>query len=172
MYQKANDLRNELFLNTLSWVDHLRPKFCLFENVEGFVSFNLCTTQAGPHRVTGGIEKGGIKFTVRVLTAMGYALSVSCRCTCSDAWVCEDIKCVWVYCRRRIMEHRSLECDSFFGRRYLGILYRNSLSQRMNSRLRGRMPFPFVWLAVLPLLTQAMDLPRCLQSLSKTPFRT
>lgn len=76
MFQNVNDLRNELFLNTLSWVDHLRPKFCLFENVEGFVNFSLCATQDGPHRVRGGIEKGGIKFTVRALTAMGCVLSI------------------------------------------------------------------------------------------------
>ncbi|THH10396.1 hypothetical protein EW145_g1368 [Phellinidium pouzarii] len=72
MYQKADDLQNELFLNTISWVDHLRPKYCLFENVEGFTSYRINAVQRNRHTVEGGIEKGGLKFVVRALTAMGY----------------------------------------------------------------------------------------------------
>ncbi|KAI5116817.1 hypothetical protein M0805_007098 [Coniferiporia weirii] len=72
MFQKADDLGNELFLNTISWVDHLRPNYCLFENVEGFTSYKINATQKDQHTVQGGIEKGGLKFLVRALTAMGY----------------------------------------------------------------------------------------------------
>lgn len=71
-FPKVRDLENELFLNTLSWVEFLRPRFCVFENVEGFVSFNLKAAQKDKHTVHGGIEKGGIKLLVRTLLTLGY----------------------------------------------------------------------------------------------------
>jgi DNA (cytosine-5)-methyltransferase 1 len=70
MFQKANDIKSNLILNVLSWVDFLKPKFCIFENVRGFLSFNLNTTQAGIHRVEGGIEMGGLKFIIHALVEM------------------------------------------------------------------------------------------------------
>jgi DNA (cytosine-5)-methyltransferase 1 len=70
MFQKANDIKSNLILNVLSWVDFLKPKFCIFENVRGFLSFNLNATQAGIHRVEGGIEMGGLKFVIRALVEM------------------------------------------------------------------------------------------------------
>jgi hypothetical protein len=70
MFQKANDIKSNLILNVLSWVDFLKPKYCIFENVRGFLSFNLNATQAGKHRVEGGIEMGGLKFVVRALVEM------------------------------------------------------------------------------------------------------
>ena len=72
MFQKANDIKSNLILNVLSWVDYLKPKICIFENVRGFLRFNLNASQAGLHRVEGGIDMGGLKFIVRVLVAMKY----------------------------------------------------------------------------------------------------
>lgn len=71
MFPKVRDLENELFLNTVSWVEFLRPKYCLFENVEGFTSFNLKAVQKDKHKVEGGIEKGGIKLLIRALIMLG-----------------------------------------------------------------------------------------------------
>lgn len=70
MFQKANDIKSNLILNVLSWVDFLKPKYCIFENVRGFLSFNLNATQAGLHRVEGGIDMGGLKLVIRALVEM------------------------------------------------------------------------------------------------------
>lgn len=72
MFQRAVDKKSDLILSPLAWIDHLRPKYCLFENVRGFLKFNLNATQAGRHRVEGGIEIGGLKFLVRALVTLGY----------------------------------------------------------------------------------------------------
>ncbi|KAL5519396.1 hypothetical protein ACEPAH_1079 [Sanghuangporus vaninii] len=72
MFQRAHDLLNELFLNTISWVEHLRPKYCLFENVRGFTRHRIGAEQKDNYTVQGGIEQGGIKFVCRALTALGY----------------------------------------------------------------------------------------------------
>nr|VWP01255.1 Glucans biosynthesis glucosyltransferase H (EC [Ganoderma boninense] len=77
MFQKANDRKSHLMLNLLSWVDHLRPKYCVFENVRGFLSYNLNASQAGRHRVRGGIKTGGLKFLVFALLTMGYQVRFS-----------------------------------------------------------------------------------------------
>nr|ANR76343.1 DNA methyltransferase [Ganoderma lucidum] len=74
MFQRANDRKSHLMLNLLSWIDHLRPKYCVFENVRGFLSYNLNASQAGRHRVRGGIKMGGLKFLVHVLLTMGQVL--------------------------------------------------------------------------------------------------
>ena len=73
MFQHANDRKSHLILNLLSWVDFLRPKYCVFENVRGFLRYNLHAYQAGKHRVEGGVEMGGVKFLVRALLAMRLA---------------------------------------------------------------------------------------------------
>ena len=62
MFQRANDLLNELFLNTVSWVELLRPKYCLFENVKGFTRHRIGAEQKDHYTVHGGIEQGGMKF--------------------------------------------------------------------------------------------------------------
>ncbi|KAI0640019.1 S-adenosyl-L-methionine-dependent methyltransferase [Trametes polyzona] len=72
MFRKANDRKTHLLLNLLSWVDFLRPKYCFFENVRGFLGYNLHARQAGKFRVEGGIKMGGLKFFIRALLAMGY----------------------------------------------------------------------------------------------------
>ncbi|KAH9935023.1 uncharacterized protein B0H18DRAFT_1082741 [Fomitopsis serialis] len=47
MYQHANDRKSHLVLNLLSWVDFLQPRYCVFENVRGFLQYSLHTYQAG-----------------------------------------------------------------------------------------------------------------------------
>ncbi|KAF9225292.1 S-adenosyl-L-methionine-dependent methyltransferase [Gyrodon lividus] len=74
MYPKANDTKNNLILNVLSWVDFLKPQYCIFENVRGFLQFNLRVRQDGKHGVKGGIPMGGLKFVARALLDMGYQL--------------------------------------------------------------------------------------------------
>ncbi|KZT70140.1 S-adenosyl-L-methionine-dependent methyltransferase [Daedalea quercina L-15889] len=72
MFQHANDRKSLLILNLLSWVDFLKPKYCVFENVRGFLNYNLHAYQAGRYRVEGGIEMGGLKFLVQAMLAMRY----------------------------------------------------------------------------------------------------
>lgn len=74
MFQKADDRKSNLILNILSWVDFLKPKYCVFENVRGFLSYNLKARQDGPHRLKGGISMGGLKLLIRALTDMDYQL--------------------------------------------------------------------------------------------------
>ncbi|KAI0720035.1 S-adenosyl-L-methionine-dependent methyltransferase [Cerioporus squamosus] len=64
--------RNHLMLNLLSWIDFLRPKYCFLENVRGFLSYTLHGSSRGRHRADGEIAKGGLKFLVSALLAMGY----------------------------------------------------------------------------------------------------
>ncbi|KAI0756373.1 S-adenosyl-L-methionine-dependent methyltransferase [Daedaleopsis nitida] len=72
MFQKVHDRKSHLMLTLLAWVDFLRPKYCFFENVRGFLRYNLHASQAGKHKVKGGIDKGGLKFMVHALLSMGY----------------------------------------------------------------------------------------------------
>ncbi|KAH9973348.1 S-adenosyl-L-methionine-dependent methyltransferase [Lactifluus volemus] len=72
MFQKANDMKSNLILNLLSWVDFLEPKYCFFENVRGFLSYNLNATQVDEHRTAGGINMGGLKFLVQAMLSMNY----------------------------------------------------------------------------------------------------
>lgn len=67
MYRKADDVKSNLILNALSWVDHLQPDFCYFENVPGFLQFAFDASQAGIYRTEGGTEMSGLKFLIRVL---------------------------------------------------------------------------------------------------------
>ena len=72
MFQKANDVKSNLILNLLSWVDFLEPAYCVFENVRGFLSYNLRAVQLDEHRTAGGIDMGGLKFLVHAMLAMKY----------------------------------------------------------------------------------------------------
>ncbi|KIM70040.1 hypothetical protein SCLCIDRAFT_12660 [Scleroderma citrinum Foug A] len=72
MFRKANDRKSNLILNILSWVDFLKPQYCIFENVRGFLQYSLKARQDGPNRVKGGIPMGGLKLVIRGLTDMGY----------------------------------------------------------------------------------------------------
>jgi DNA (cytosine-5)-methyltransferase 1 len=72
MFQKANDTKSNLILNLLSWVNFLQPQYCIFENVRGFLSYNLNAIQVDEHRTAGGINMGGLKFLVHAMLAMKY----------------------------------------------------------------------------------------------------
>ncbi|KAL4250277.1 DNA (cytosine-5)-methyltransferase [Abortiporus biennis] len=72
MFQKADDKKSHLILNLLSWVDFLKPKYCYFENVRGFLKYNLQAKQFNKYTTRGGIEMGGLKFVLRALIAMNY----------------------------------------------------------------------------------------------------
>ncbi|KAH9013666.1 S-adenosyl-L-methionine-dependent methyltransferase [Lactarius hengduanensis] len=72
MFQKANDVKSNLILNLLSWVDFFEPPYCVFENVRGFLSYNLRSVQVDEHRTAGGISMGGLKFLVHAMLAMNY----------------------------------------------------------------------------------------------------
>lgn len=71
MFKNADDIKSNLILNALSWVEHLRPDICYFENVPGFLNFTFNGTQAGRHRIEGGIPMGGLKLLIRALIDMG-----------------------------------------------------------------------------------------------------
>ncbi|KAI6012619.1 hypothetical protein F5J12DRAFT_819224 [Pisolithus orientalis] len=77
MFQKADDRKSNLILNILSWVDFLRPRYCIFENVRGFLTYNLKARQDGPHRLKGGIPMGGFKLLIRALIDMDYQVRFS-----------------------------------------------------------------------------------------------
>jgi DNA (cytosine-5)-methyltransferase 1 len=80
MFRKAEDPKSNLMLTALSWVDFMRPKLCVLENVRGFLQFNLAATQLGKHKVEGGISMGGLKFVLRALVAMKYFSDIlTCR---------------------------------------------------------------------------------------------
>lgn len=76
MFKTANDVKSNLMLTALSWVDFYRPKYVYMENVSGFLSFNLGTKQAGLHRVEGGVVMGGLKLLIRALLEMRYIYSI------------------------------------------------------------------------------------------------
>lgn len=67
-----DDVKSNLILTALSWVDYLKPKHVYFENVPGFLRFSFDAEQAGLNRVEGGIHMGGMKFIVRALIDLGY----------------------------------------------------------------------------------------------------
>ena len=71
-FQKANGVKSNLVLNLLSWVDFLQPKYCIFENVRGFLSYSLSAIRVDEHWTTGGIGMGGLKFLVHAMLAMRY----------------------------------------------------------------------------------------------------
>ncbi|KXN85700.1 DNA (cytosine-5)-methyltransferase 1A [Leucoagaricus sp. SymC.cos] len=77
MFKTANDVKSNLMLTALSWVDFYRPKYVYMENVTGFLSFHLNTKQAGIHRVEGGVTMGGLKLLIRALLEMGYQVRYS-----------------------------------------------------------------------------------------------
>lgn len=71
MFKTANDVKSNLMLTALSWVDFYRPKYAYMENVTGFLNYRLNTQQATINRVEGGITMGGLKLLVRTLLEMG-----------------------------------------------------------------------------------------------------
>lgn len=71
MFQRASDSKSTLMLTALSYVDFLKPKYCIFENVRGFLQYRLRGYQDGKHAVKGGIPMGGIKLVTAALLDMG-----------------------------------------------------------------------------------------------------
>ena len=71
MFQRANDSKSNLILTALSYVDFFRPPYCVFENVRGFLQYNLRARQDGMHSVKGGIPMGGLKLVAAALLDMG-----------------------------------------------------------------------------------------------------
>ncbi|KAF4607079.1 hypothetical protein EYR38_001136 [Pleurotus pulmonarius] len=71
-FKKVNDSRSNLILTALSYVDFLRPRYCYFENVRGFLQFTINGEQARKDAGVGGIDMGGLKFLLRVLDELGY----------------------------------------------------------------------------------------------------
>jgi hypothetical protein len=76
MFKDANDVKSNLILTTLSFMDYYSPSFGYFENVPGFLKFSLNAVQANQHKVVGGLEMGGLKFLIRALLDMKYVHSV------------------------------------------------------------------------------------------------
>lgn len=76
MYKVADDIKSNLILTTLAYIDFLRPPLVYVENVPGFLKFNLNAVQASQYRVEGGIEMGGLKLLVRALVDMKYGLLI------------------------------------------------------------------------------------------------
>jgi len=71
MWKRADDPKSNAILVTLAYMDFIRPKWAVFENVRGFLQFNLNARQAGPHRLEGGVALGGVKFLEFALIKMG-----------------------------------------------------------------------------------------------------
>jgi DNA (cytosine-5)-methyltransferase 1 len=72
MFKKADDVKSNLILTALSYVDFYKPTYAFFENVPGFVNFHLQADRANLHGAIGEIEKGGLKLFIRALTDMKY----------------------------------------------------------------------------------------------------
>jgi DNA (cytosine-5)-methyltransferase 1 len=71
---RADDSSSKSFLvlTLLSYVDAIKPKYCVFENVRGFVEWRLLAVKSGPFSVTGGIPMGGLKLVLRCLTDLKF----------------------------------------------------------------------------------------------------
>jgi DNA (cytosine-5)-methyltransferase 1 len=52
-------MKSNLTLTLLSWVDFLEPPYCVFENVHGFLSYDLRPVQLDKHHTAGRISMGG-----------------------------------------------------------------------------------------------------------------
>ncbi|KAJ3549561.1 hypothetical protein NMY22_g827 [Coprinellus aureogranulatus] len=77
MFKDMNNMKNNHVLNALLWVDAIQLIYAFFENVKGFLEYQLSATQASAHMVEGGIEMGGLKLMVRALLDMGYQVCFS-----------------------------------------------------------------------------------------------
>ena len=117
MFRKAHDRKSHLILNLHSWVDFLKPKYCFFENVRGFLRYNLHARQADKHNVKGGIHTGGLKFLVHALLSMGYvAITLPHCCLIPRVQLTRasrpGTRCGSAYSRRVTTAPRRTECDS------------------------------------------------------------
>ncbi|EAU92360.2 hypothetical protein CC1G_00579 [Coprinopsis cinerea okayama7 len=74
MYKKASDVKNNLVLNAISYIQYMGARIVYLENVMGFMRTPLNARQASPYKVQGGIEMGALKVLIRALLDMGYQL--------------------------------------------------------------------------------------------------
>ena len=77
MFKVADDIKSNLILTTLSFIDYYRPALAFFENVPGFLNYSLNATQVDRHRIEGGLEMGGLKLLVRAMIDMGFVVDVT-----------------------------------------------------------------------------------------------
>ena len=77
MFKDANDIKSNLILTTLSFIDYYRPALAFFENVPGFLNYSLNAIQVDRHRIEGGLEMGGLKLLVRAMIDMGFVADVT-----------------------------------------------------------------------------------------------
>ncbi|KAL3421813.1 C-5 cytosine-specific DNA methylase [Phlyctema vagabunda] len=77
-FRRANDVKNTLMAAFLAFIDYYRPKYVLIENVRTIMTHPLGSdeipfaTNDKKFKLVDGIEGGILKFTVRILTSLGY----------------------------------------------------------------------------------------------------
>lgn len=76
MFKDADDIKSNLILTTLSFLDYYRPALAFFENVPGFLNYSLNAAQVDRYRLEGGLDMGGLKLLVRALIDMGFVVDV------------------------------------------------------------------------------------------------
>jgi len=72
MFKKADDVKSNLILTALSYLDFYKPIYAFFENVPGFMNFHLQADRPNLHGAKGEVDKGGLKLFVRALIDMKY----------------------------------------------------------------------------------------------------
>ncbi|KAF9566963.1 S-adenosyl-L-methionine-dependent methyltransferase [Agrocybe pediades] len=76
MYKETDDVKSNLILTTLSYLDHWSPKYAYFENVPGFTRYKLRSMEGQPnaHQLKEGtsVDMGGLKLLLRCLIDMNY----------------------------------------------------------------------------------------------------
>ncbi|KAH9942756.1 S-adenosyl-L-methionine-dependent methyltransferase [Amylocystis lapponica] len=145
MFQRANDRKSHLILNLLAWVDFLKPKFCFFENVRGFLSYNLNATQAGRYQTKGGIKMGGLKFLIRALLAMNYQVRFGLLQAAHYGTPQARVRFFLVAARSSyILPHLPQPTHDFPLVDSLEIKFPNGQPKRPIRTARGVAPFPFV----------------------------
>jgi hypothetical protein len=72
MYRSEQSSKSFLVLNLLSYVDAIRPKYCVFENVRGIFHWRLMAARQSAYTTTGGIPMGGLKLVLRCLVDLGF----------------------------------------------------------------------------------------------------
>ena len=80
MFKKQDDVKSNLILTTLSYLDFYSPTYAYFENVPGFTRFHLQAQEgANKHNANGEVLQGGMKLLIRALIDMKF-VSIVYRC--------------------------------------------------------------------------------------------
>ena len=137
MFKDADDLKSNLILTTLSFLDYYRPALAFFENVPGFLNYSLNATQVDRHRVEGGLEMGGLKLLVRALIDMGFVADVTLVILDSDSMLLwnSDIKSATASFKRVTTELHKDEYGFSSLQQKKVRCYPNCRNQPMSSRL-------------------------------------